>query len=111
MINEEQKQSKIESLEEKAFSNLMISLLSKIGYSDIKLVGKLILATFNGPMNRDTHGFLIIQEKLSGNVELSRIKRLFNAEKEGLDIFTAFIVSPYHISKGFIENFKSEVKI
>lgn len=110
MINLGQKIAKIESLESIVFSDLVINLLTKMEYSDIKKTGEHLSATINGPMSSDTHAFIIILEKLSGNVELEKFKELIAVERATTNFFTAFIVSPYHISNGFKENLRAEIK-
>jgi hypothetical protein len=101
MLSTEKKISKIESLQEDSFFELVEKLLSKIGYTNIERTGIKIKASAKGLISSHDHGFIYLPEKLSGNIEIDRILDIIQTGKEDLGTFTIYILSPFHISNGF----------
>ena len=60
MIKLENKIAKIEALTPSAFLDLVINLLTKIGYSNISKLNSQITATLVGPISRHDHQFIFI---------------------------------------------------
>lgn len=110
MIKIEDKINKIETLNVETFYQVVINILEKIGYTNIERLGSHLKANLTGPISSHDHGFIFLQQKLSGNVEIEQVVKVLNDEKSKFNFFTAFIVSQTHISKGFRENLIASVK-
>jgi len=109
MIKIETKIEKIEGISEDSLIDLLSNLLTKIGYSQISREEDYLTATLVGPISTHKHGFFVIKEKLSGNVDMGKVKKVVIDGQEKLKIFTGFIVSTMHISNGFRSNLNSEL--
>jgi hypothetical protein len=110
-MNTEQRISKIENLDNSGFAELVEKLILKMGYSDIQHFDSLILASFKGPMSTDHHGFIFFDEQLSGNVDVVLATEKIIDIKATYTFSTSFIVSNYHISKGFKDSIAQNLKI
>lgn len=110
-MNTEQKISKIEGLDKSGFAELVEKLILKMGYSEIRHFDSLIIASFEGPMSTDHHGFIFFKEQLSGNVDVSLVTEKINQIKSEFTFSTSFIISNHHISKGFKETIAQNLSI
>lgn len=110
MINSETKITKIESLSKEHFIGMMNNLLIKMSYKEVKNEVGYFLGLFASPISSDWHGFIPFIEKLSGNVDYDEIiKQVIDTKTLG-NFHTTFIVSPFHISKGFRDSLKDKIQ-
>ena len=80
-----------------------------MSYKEIKNGVGYFLGLFASPISSDWHGFIPFIEKLSGNVDYDKIiKQVTDAKSLG-NFHTTFIVSPFHISKGFRDSLKVKI--
>lgn len=108
-MTNEQKIQKVENLNKEAFSELVSSLLIKMGYITPINVSFGIIASLKGPMTLDQHGFIFFDNPLSGGVDITDISNKINEAKKQEQFSTIFITSPFHISKGFQDSIKASI--
>lgn len=102
--------SKIESLSRQLIVDLIINLVSKIGYENIDENDTTFVASFKGPITTDNHGFIYFEEHLTGNVDLSKIIEKIKKIKNEKLFSTTFIISNFNISKGFRDSLNLKLK-
>jgi nucleoside-triphosphatase THEP1 len=98
---------KIDRLSQEELKNCLVNLIKRLGYADIEIVENNIQSTLIRPLGIDKHIFILIDEKLTGNVDydviaegIVEIQRKFKAN-------SYYIVSKNNISKGF----KSKISV
>jgi hypothetical protein len=97
---------KTENLNNTEFLDLLKSLIEKIGYSNPQSNSEYILASFNTPLNKDLHAFIIVTKKLETSESEGLLNKIIEL-KRNYNFHTTFICSTHHISNGFKQKFKN----
>lgn len=95
---------KIEKLEEITiddFKELMGNLITFLGYSDITIDENSITAIRESPLSSEKYMFILLEEKLSGIVNVEDIKEVMLYYHSKIKPDVTYIVSPKNISNGF----------
>ncbi len=104
-----EKIKKTEELENHFFVDLINKIITKIGYGDItQLDETCILATSNSAISVEKHLFIMFPFRLSGNIKIYQIKNIIVERQKETKASSIFIVSKYHISKGFETSLNNE---
>lgn len=110
-MTELKKINKIEILTESQVSDILSNLILKMGYIIVDKNEEFISANIESPLFTGKHVFIIFNLQLSGKLDFEQIKLKIN-NILGRDKFSAvFIISKFHISKGFKETLSKSLDI
>lgn len=110
-MTESSKLTKIETLDGFQLSESLSNLIVKMGYKLVEKNNEYVSANIESPIFTGKHVFILFQQQLSGKVDIEGINEKVESILQ-IDKFSAvFIVSKYHISKGFRDSFSKEHKI
>ncbi len=104
--------NKIEKLEDLNLSELkeMLSrLINLLGYSDLEVYDNAIVAINKSPLSSERFLFIILEERLSGNVGIDEIQRTI-IEYQNIHIANVvYLVSEKNISTGFEKSISQKI--
>lgn len=91
--------------------SLIKRLISHLGYSEIISTEDSVMGELKTPLGSDLHHFIILENRLSGNIDEKEILKKVNELKVSSRANTFYIVSNYHISNGFKKTIEREIDI
>jgi len=100
---------KIESLEFAKLQEIMVNMLNRLEYKNIKSDDNAIIAITESQLSSEKSMFVLLQQRLSGNVNLQEIKETITNFQEKNLANVIFLVSKYHISSGFEQSISKEI--
>ncbi len=105
----EVKIAKIESLDISNLKSVLKNILGKLGYTEITENADWLECEIKSPMSTHTHGFLIQEDKLSGNFDLRKLINEITTKRGKSSFSTYYIVSKFHISSNAREALRKAI--
>lgn len=102
--------NKINKLSISELQECMVNLIGRLGYSEIRTNYNNIYSTLERPLGVDKHVFLLFDEKLSGNIDESKITNEIFENQKSFKANSYYLVSKNNISKGFISKISSNLE-
>ncbi|NII81206.1 NACHT domain-containing protein [Pedobacter sp. SG908] len=100
----------LKHIEKQKLFDLIINIIGKLGYNNIRQEGDLIIGNYSGPLSQHNHGFIYLDEKLNSSKEINQYEKVIKGDAQKYEIGTFFVFSNNTITKGFQSGLKSKIQ-